>query len=94
MLMALIRLHAILPPEECFIIFSVHDELGFQCRDDKLDKWGPVIKETMEDMAEIKKKFGCDITVPIIAEVEYGQHWGEPTHELIDDGWEEVEKAA
>jgi DNA polymerase I-like protein with 3'-5' exonuclease and polymerase domains len=90
MLMALIRLHHMMDPKECFIVFTVHDELGFQCREDCVDKYGPMIKETMEDMEQIRRKFGTEITVPIIAEVEYGQHWGEPEFELTDNGWEKI----
>lgn len=90
MLSALVELNAKMDPKECCIVFTVHDELGFECREDKLDEYGPYIKETMEDMDRIQRKFGCDITVPIVAEVEYGDHWGEPTHELTDDGWKEL----
>ena len=77
MLIALIRLQRMLPPSEAKIVATVHDAILFEVRDDKLDKWLPVIKEVMEDMDYIKRLFGTEVGVPIVADIEVGRHWGE-----------------
>lgn len=79
MLMALVRLHQLLPPKEAVIVGTVHDSILFEVRDDKVDTWVPVIKEIMEDMEYVHKTFGTEVTVPIVADLEVGQHWGEGT---------------
>lgn len=82
MLFSAIRLHDLIPPEEGHIVGSVHDSLLFEIREDLVDKWCPIIKATMEDIKAVEKTFGCDITVPIIADIEVGTHWaeGQPWH--------------
>lgn len=76
MLLSLIMLHEILPTDEAVIVGSVHDSLLFEVRDDKVSEWAPVIKHTMEHLP-LKKKFGCELSVPIKADVTVGTHWGE-----------------
>ncbi len=77
MLFGMVQLHKVLDPNECFMVGTLHDGIFFECREDKVDKWGPIIKETLETLP-ITKTFGCKLSVPIVADVEYGQHWGEP----------------
>lgn len=77
MLISLIILHKELDPKECRIVFTVHDAIGFECREDKVAKWAPVIKEVMEDMSYVKRMFGTDVTIPIVADLEVGDYWGE-----------------
>jgi DNA polymerase I-like protein with 3'-5' exonuclease and polymerase domains len=77
MLMSAVRLQRKLPSTQAFIVGTVHDSLLFQIRADQCERWVPVIRETMEDTAPIRKKFGADITVPILVEVKVGQHWGQ-----------------
>ena len=79
MLFALVNLHGVLPPDEAFIVGTVHDSILFQIRDEHIDEYCTVIKRTMEDMAAVERAFHCTIDVPIIADVEVGQHWGEGT---------------
>lgn len=77
MLMALVRLHKLLPYDEARIVGTVHDSILFEVRDDKVEEWAPVIKEVMEDMEYVQKMFGTEVGVPIVADIEVGQHWGE-----------------
>lgn len=77
MLLSLIQLHAKLPPSEARIVGTVHDSILFEVRDDKVNEHLPLIKEVMEDMSVVRKKFGAEVTVPIRADIEVGTHWGE-----------------
>jgi uracil-DNA glycosylase family 4 len=79
MLIALVYLHSVLPPDEARIVGTVHDSILFEVRDDKVDEWVPFIKETMEDMKRVERLFGTEVGVPIVADMEVGQHWGEGT---------------
>ena len=42
-------------------------------------------RPTMEDMTIVKRTVGTEVTVPIIADIEVGTHWTEPTHTLVND---------
>lgn len=79
MLLSLITLHPQLPHEQARIVGTVHDSILFEIREDKIGEYAPLIKTTMEDMGIVKRKFGTDITVPIVADIEIGTHWGEGT---------------
>jgi len=81
MLFGMVKLQQVLDPRECFMVMTLHDGIMFECREDKVEKWAPIIKETLETLP-LKKTFGFDISVPIVCDVEWGQHWGEPTHSL------------
>lgn len=78
MLDAMCTLHSELPSRKAFIIATIHDEILFQVREDWVDNACRLIKSTMEDMSRVKRKYGADITVPIVAELEVGQHWADP----------------
>lgn len=78
MLDAMNELHGTLNPKRSFIIATIHDEILFQVREEAVDEVCPVIKNTMEDMTRVRKRYGADITVPIVAELEVGRHWGDP----------------
>lgn len=73
-LYAMVLLHEILDPSECFMVMTLHDGIGFEVKEGKEEKWGAVIKETMENLP-LKKTFGLDLSVPIVADVEWGTHW-------------------
>lgn len=75
MLIALLTLHKMMPREEAFIVGTVHDSILCEIRDDMLDYWKPTIKNTMEDMSIVKRMFGTEVTVPIVADIEVGKHW-------------------
>jgi DNA polymerase I-like protein with 3'-5' exonuclease and polymerase domains len=62
----------------------VHDALNYEIRDDHLAWALPIIKDTMEDMDLVYKKFGTVVDIPIIADGAVGQHWGDKT-ELTPD---------
>lgn len=66
----------------------VHDAINFEVRDDHVGLVLPIIKDTMEDMSIVKKKFGVRIDIPIIADLKVGHHWGdsvELTEEQVYD---------
>jgi len=61
---------------EIEIIITVHDAIFFEIDEDKLDKWIPIIKKEMEDKNRLKDWYGVDFTLPIIADIAIGKHWG------------------
>lgn len=76
MLLAMVILHDKVNPKEVRIVGTVHDSLLFEIREDVVDKWVPVIKDTMENLP-MKKKFGVELKVPITVDIKVGQHWSE-----------------
>lgn len=54
----------------------VHDAINFEIRDDYLAEALPIIKDTMQDVSVMERKFGLHVDVPIIADIKVGQHWG------------------
>ena len=77
MLLALIELHEMMPRDEAIVVGTVHDSILCEVRDDLVAQWTGRIKSTMEDMTIVKRKFGTEVTVPIVADIEVGTHWGE-----------------
>lgn len=77
MLLSLTQLHSEFDPAEARVVGTVHDSILFEVRDDKVDEYAGQIKATMEDMSIVKKKFGTEVGVPIVADIETGTHWGE-----------------
>lgn len=76
MLLALSSLHEAMDPDEAKIVGTVHDSILFEIRKNKVKKWTKLIKHTMEN-PPLKRKFGVELTVPIVADITVGQHWGE-----------------
>ena len=74
MLYSLVQLDPRLDPRECVPVMTLHDGIGFECREDKVDYYVPLIKEVMETLP-LKKVFGLEFRVPIQAEVEADTHW-------------------
>ena len=62
----------------------VHDAINFEIRNDDVPRALPIIKDTMEDMSLVRKKFGVHVDIPIIADLKTGSHWGD-TNELSVD---------
>jgi len=62
----------------------VHDALNYEIRDDHLAWALPIIKDTMENMDLVYRKFGTVVDIPIVADVAVGQHWGDKL-ELTED---------
>lgn len=55
----------------------IHDATNWEVRDDRVKEVLPIIKDGMEDMADLKRKFGLTISLPIIADLKVGRHWGD-----------------
>jgi uracil-DNA glycosylase family 4 len=62
----------------------VHDAINFEIRNDHMHLALPIIKDTMEDVAALRRTFGVVLDVPIVADLKAGQHWGDSV-ELSDD---------
>lgn len=78
MLIALVKLHGMMTEASgACIVGTVHDSILVEVRDDMLNTWPQVIKEVMEDMSIVRKKFGTDVTVPIVADIEISKHWSD-----------------
>jgi DNA polymerase-1 len=73
-LFAMTRIQPLLKPSEAAMVMTLHDGIGFEIREDKVDYYEPIIKETMENLP-LKKTFGFDPSIPIEAEVVHGTHW-------------------
>lgn len=68
MKIAMIKMFNALIPHQTKIISQVHDELIFECPTKESDQIIPLIKTTMESVAQLK--------VPLIVDVESGSNWG------------------
>lgn len=77
MLMSMLLAEEQLNERDAYIVGTVHDEILFQFREDKVDEVCGLIKNIMEVqvLEAMESKFGAEFTVPIEAEVAYGQHW-------------------
>lgn len=76
MLLSLVRLFGLLDQRRARIVGTVHDAILFELLNSYIGEAAPIIRETMEDMAELEKKFGVEMTVPIVVELKASQHWG------------------
>lgn len=76
MLFSMVQLQPLLNSGECVMVGTLHDAIFFEVREDCVDKYKPLIKETMENLP-LEKTFGCELSVPIVSEVDVGTHWGE-----------------
>lgn len=61
---------------ESYVIGTVHDSLLFEVRNDIVAPTLPIIKDTMENLP-LKRLFGIEVDVPIIADISVGRNWGE-----------------
>ena len=61
----------------------VHDAINFEIHNDDLARALPIIKSTMENLP-LKKKFGCNLDIPIVSDIKVGTHWG-GAQELTDE---------
>lgn len=51
------------------LVLQIHDELDFEVPEGEIETLSQLVKETMEDVVELK--------VPLIADVSYGANWAE-----------------
>lgn len=63
----------------------VHDAINFEIRDDYVAEALPIIKDTMEDVRPLKKKFDIHVDIPIIADVKVGRYWGDAREIEVDE---------
>jgi len=75
---------------EIEILITVHDAIFFEVDKDKFKKWIPIIKKEMEDLERLKEWYNVDFSVPLVADVEVGKHWGY-VKEISLDELEEIE---
>jgi uracil-DNA glycosylase family 4 len=89
MLFSMIKLAPLLDSREAAMVGTLHDGIFFEVREEKLDYYVPRIKEVMENLP-LKKTFGLDFSVPIVADVSWGQHWvgNYCTIDGYEDEWE------
>lgn len=73
--MAMLEIHQTLPWEEVRIKGEVHDSILLWVRSDTLDRNLPQIKNIME-APKLLRDFKIAMNVPLVADVEYGSHWG------------------
>jgi DNA polymerase-1 len=83
MLLSLVQLHELLPTRSARIVGTVHDSILFELRDEYVEEGAALIREVMEDLSVVKKKFGTDVTVPIEVEIKAGTHWSDPKNTVI-----------
>lgn len=77
MLIAMIHIDKQLNPRKGRIIGTVHDQILAEAKNGYVKEASEIIKSTMEDMGNVKRMFGVDMTVPIVADLEVSQHWAE-----------------
>jgi DNA polymerase I-like protein with 3'-5' exonuclease and polymerase domains len=77
LLMSAVRLDSELPTREARIVGLVHDQLLFEVQEHRVHSIGDHVQGVMEDMSYVRKQLGVEITVPIVAELEIGTHWGD-----------------
>lgn len=73
-LFAMTLLHPMMNPREICMVMTTHDSIRFEVREERVDYWSALVKEVMETLP-LKKTFGFDCSVPIVADVEIGSHW-------------------
>ncbi len=77
------RLRAEKIPANC--IGLVHDAINFEVRKDATADLLPIVKDTMEDMSIVRKLFGIEVDVPIIADLKIGSRWGGSRELSVDE---------
>jgi uracil-DNA glycosylase family 4 len=73
-LYSMIQLQKLLKPHEAAMVMTLHDGIGFEIKEDRVDYYAPRIKEIMETLP-LKRVFGLDLSVPVVADIEWGTHW-------------------
>lgn len=81
MLLAMVQLEKRLDQNEARIISTVHDSILFEVREDLVEKYIPIIKSGLEEVP-LESEFECLLTVPIVADIKYGDYWSEDAVEV------------
>jgi uracil-DNA glycosylase family 4 len=66
----------LLNPKEIKAILFVHDELIFECREDRVDFYAPIIQYEMENLP-LKEYFGVELKVPWVVEAKVGYNYAD-----------------
>ena len=76
LLMSLVRVAPLVRPLGVQIVAEVHDEIDFLAPHAVVEEASQIIKATMEDVSWLGK-FGINLGVPVVADIETGPYWGE-----------------
>lgn len=76
-------LDGVLPPEEILPIMFVHDELVFECDEDKVNKYLPIVKHYMEN-PPVKEWFNYTMDIPLKSDAKVGDTFGTLEDYVID----------
>jgi len=63
--------------DKAYCLGLVHDAVNFEIREDVVGEVLPIIKDSMEDMENMRRKFGLKMALPIVADLKVGTHWGD-----------------
>jgi DNA polymerase I-like protein with 3'-5' exonuclease and polymerase domains len=74
-LLALVELQEPLREFRAFSVGAVHDALNFEVPIEEVPRVVPLIRKVMENLP-LKKRFGVELTVPVVADVKIGTRWG------------------
>ena len=66
------------------IVLQVHDSIGIDCHPDEVDTVANLVKHHMENPNT--ERYGVTLTVPMTADVEVGDSWGEKEPHNFDGG--------
>lgn len=72
LLVAMTRINEAFPG---YLVAEIHDEMDLFVPEEELSQVVDTVQEIMEDTSWVKK-FGVQLTVPLVADVEVGTHWG------------------
>jgi len=59
------------------VLGLVHDAINIEAKDSVAGEAMALLKDSMQDMDNMRRKFGLVMTVPIVADVKVGRHWGD-----------------
>lgn len=62
-------------PLNARVVAAVHDEIDLICAPEETERTCEIVKEIMEDVSWTKE-FGVEMSVPLVADIEVGTHWG------------------
>lgn len=58
-----------------YVVATIHDATAYEVHEDDVAKFLPLLKEVYENLP-LKRKFGVDLDVPIVADLKVGRYWG------------------